>query len=243
VVVVLPDSIRSYLSKFADDDWLAANDLLPPTPPTTPPEQRTAPMSPTLRAKDPFAGATIASLRLKPVTTISSASHCDEAIETMRDKGFDQLPVSSASETTKLVGLVTLGNLLSYISSGRAEPNDPVSKVMFDFTHLNERVTDPKDISLTSPSKKENQSLLSSAAAALNLTDKSKKEKKRKFVEITKDTPLSALSRFFEWNSAAVVTEHQVDGSLKPIAVVTKVDLLSWMVRMKKHNGDAIGAH
>jgi cystathionine beta-synthase len=29
VVVLLPDSIRSYLSKFADDDWLAANDLLP----------------------------------------------------------------------------------------------------------------------------------------------------------------------------------------------------------------------
>jgi cystathionine beta-synthase len=29
IVVVLPDSIRSYLSKFADDDWLAANNFLP----------------------------------------------------------------------------------------------------------------------------------------------------------------------------------------------------------------------
>ncbi|KAG7289846.1 cystathionine beta-synthase [Staphylotrichum longicolle] len=29
IVVVLPDSIRSYLSKFADDDWLIANDFLP----------------------------------------------------------------------------------------------------------------------------------------------------------------------------------------------------------------------
>jgi cystathionine beta-synthase len=84
VVVVLPDSIRSYLSKFVDDDWLAANDLLPPTPPITPPEE---PASPTLRATDPFAGATIASLRLKPVTTISSDQSCADAIETLRDKG------------------------------------------------------------------------------------------------------------------------------------------------------------
>jgi len=37
IVVVLPDSIRSYLSKFADDDWLAANDLLPATPPASTP--------------------------------------------------------------------------------------------------------------------------------------------------------------------------------------------------------------
>jgi cystathionine beta-synthase len=203
-------------------------------------------MSPILRAKDPFAGATIASLRLKPVTTISASSPCDEAIETMQNKGFDQLPVASATHTTKLVGLVTLGNLLSYISSGRAEPNDPVSKVMFDFTHLSETVTDSKDISLIQQGKKENAPIaaLAAATAALGLSDVKKKEKKRKFVEITRDTPLSALSRFFEWNSAAVVTEHQPDGGLKPIAVVTKVDLLSWMVRMKKHsNGDGLRAH
>ncbi|QDS69496.1 hypothetical protein FKW77_006822 [Venturia effusa] len=246
VVVVLPDSIRSYLSKFADDDWLAANDLLPPTPPITPPEP-TVPLSPTLRAKDPFAGATIASLRLKPVTTISASSPCDEAIETMRDKGFDQLPVASATQPARLVGLVTLGNLLSYISSGRAEPRDPVSKVMFNFTQLSETVTDPQDISLVQQAKKDNKpmSALAAATSALGLSNgEKKKEKKRKFVEITRDTPLSALSRFFEWNSAAVVTEKQADGALKAVAVVTKVDLLSWMVRMKKQaNGDGLGAH
>jgi cystathionine beta-synthase len=152
----------------------------------------------------------------------------------MRDKGFDQLPVSSPTETTKLVGLVTLGNLLSYISSGRANPNDPVSKVMFDFTSLSETITDPTDISLVVPKGKDNEPL-SSSLASLSFSESGKKPKRRRFVEITRDTPLSALSRFFEWNSAAVVTERQQDGSLKPIAVVTKVDLLSWMVRMKKH--------
>jgi cystathionine beta-synthase len=228
VVVVLPDSIRSYLSKFADDDWLAANDLLPPTPPITPPK---TPASPTLRAKDPFAGATIASLRLKPVTTISSDQSCADAIETLRDKGFDQLPVSSSRQPTRLVGLVTLGNLLSYISSSRASPEDPVRKVMFDFTHLSEAVTDPTD-----------DSLVSSGEHAQQLSESQKRPKRKDFVEITKDTPLSALSRFFEWNSAAVVTEKQGDGALKPVAVVTKVDLLTWMVRAKKNQG-ANGVH
>jgi len=224
IVVILPDSIRNYLSKFIDDDWLAANDLLPPTPTATPPE----PVSPTTRMKDLFTGDTIASLRLKPVTTISSNQTCAEAIETMRDKGFDQLPVSSDA-SHKLVGLVTLGNLLSYISSGRAEPNDPVSKVMFDFTHLHEIVTDPTDISLVAPKGKENFQNSSMSS------DSMKTSQRKKFVEITKDTPLSALSRFFEWNSAAIVTERENDGTFKPIAVVTKVDLLTYMVVKKKH--------
>ena len=91
VVVILPDSIRSYLSKFADDDWLAANDLLPPTPPST------SPPSPILDSshtkKDPYHGATLRALRLKPVTTVLADSPCSEAVETMREKGFDQLPV------------------------------------------------------------------------------------------------------------------------------------------------------
>ncbi|KAL2123457.1 hypothetical protein VTJ04DRAFT_3912 [Mycothermus thermophilus] len=213
VVVVLPDSIRSYLSKFADDDWLAANGLLPndvPDRPKTPVAQ--AP-------DDPYGGATVRALRLKPVTTVLTTSSCAEAIETMRDKGFDQLPVLTPSGG-RLAGLVTLGNLLSYISRGRASPSSPVKDVMFDFSRIDEVVTDPRELAELDPSK-------------------AKGAKKRKFVEITMDTPLAALSKFLEWNSAAVVTEKVAaseDGTGKtgkPVAVVTKVDLLTWMVRKK----------
>ncbi|GAB0134301.1 hypothetical protein EsDP_00002679 [Epichloe bromicola] len=205
VVVVLPDSIRSYLSKFADDDWLAANGLLAVN------GVEAYSISKSSDSADPYAGATIASLRLKPVTSVVDTAPCSEAIETMRDKGFDQLPVLSAS--SKLVGLVTLGNLLAYISRGRATPQSPVKDVMFNFGRLDEIVTDPRR----------------SAAAGQPASTK------RSFVEITLDTPLSTLSKFFEWNSAAVVTERSADkNSLsKPIAVVTKVDLLSWMVNKK----------
>ncbi|KAF4636315.1 hypothetical protein G7Y89_g1783 [Cudoniella acicularis] len=227
IVVILPDSIRSYLSKFADDDWLAANDLLPPTPPTT------SPSSPLLdspsKSKDPYGGATLRSLRLKPVTTVLADSACSEAIETMREKGFDQLPVL-APTGGKLVGLVTLGNLLSWISRGRATGKSPVSEVMFDFSSIPEIATDPRDISKLSKVPK--------TSGLENGNDKGEgkqqKTPKRKFVEITLDTPISALSKFFEWNSAAIVTEKgsiESGGLSKPVAVVTKVDLLSWLVK------------
>ena len=204
VVVVLPDSIRSYLTKFADDDWLAANNLLPA-------HGIEAPTSVEDKKSDPYGGATIAALRLKPVTSISATATCSEAIETMREKAFDQLPVLSASSPSKLVGLVTLGNLLSYISRGRATAESQVKDVMFDFGHIDEIITDPRQ------------------GAALG---QDKKAGKRKFVQITKDTPLAELSKFFEWNSAAVVTDSDGDSSglSKPVAIVTKVDLLTWMV-------------
>lgn len=53
----------------------------------------------------------------------------------------------------------------------------------------------------------------------------------KRFVEITLDTPLKALSRFLEWNSAAVVTERDEAEGMRPVAVVTKVDLLTWLMR------------
>ncbi|KAK7737830.1 cystathionine beta-synthase [Cytospora paraplurivora] len=208
IVVVLPDSIRSYLSKFADDDWLAANDLLPSVNGA---EVEAAAEAKT--ASDPYAGASIKSLRLKPVTSVLRTQQCADAIETMREKGFDQLPVLSPTGG-KLVGLVTLGNLLSYISHGRATATSPVSDVMFDFSKIDEVVTDPRDI-------------LKAEEGA------SKSKGKRHFVEITVDTPLTILSKFLEYNSAAIVTEKRSDGR-KPVAVVTKVDLLTHVLKQSK---------
>lgn len=185
---------------------------------------------------------------------MTSDSPCADAVETMREKGFDQLPVSSP-KGQRLVGLVTLGNLLSYIGSGRASPDSPVSEVMFAFGKLGETVTDPSDVFGMSGAgnvkegekerKKENAhpGLGLEARGQENGNEKKqhKKEqgKSRKFVEITRDTPLSALSRFFEWNSAAVVTERVGEsGQLKAVAVVTKVDLLSWLVRQGKSHAN-----
>jgi cystathionine beta-synthase len=134
----------------------------------------------------------------------------------MRDKGFDQLPVLTP-DGKKLAGLVTLGNILSWISRGRAAGKNPVSEVMFDFSKLPEVVTDPRDI-----------------GAICSRENGESRNKSRRFIEITLDTPLSVLNRFFEWNSAAVVTERDNQGIVKPVAVATKVDLLTWLLHQNK---------
>lgn len=131
----------------------------------------------------------------------------------MRDKGFDQLPVLAPSGR-RLVGLVTLGNVLSRLTHGRATGKTPVSEVMFDFSKIPEVVTDAR-------------SLGRSNGAGV----------RRQFMEITMETPLNVLNRFFEWNSAAIVTEKDQSGALKPLAIVTKVDLLTWMLHHGKANG------
>ncbi|KAE8348068.1 tryptophan synthase beta subunit-like PLP-dependent enzyme [Aspergillus coremiiformis] len=217
IVVIFPDSIRSYLTKFADDDWLAANGLLASH------SSEAADLPPTLQPREQrhtFAGSKVKSLRLKPITTVRSNILCETAIEMMRDRGFDQLPVLAPSGK-KLVGLVTLGNVLSRLTHGRATGKSPVSDVMFNFSKISEVVTDPRDIGL--------------ASSKPNPAGSSERRiKDRKFVEITMDTPLGVLNRFFEWNSAAVVTERDQHGAMKPVAVATKVDLLTWML----HNSD-----
>jgi len=241
VVVILPDSIRSYLSKFVDDDWLAANDLLPPSPPLTAPaspkmeandktgqEKKVVPSDGATPApaakteskkpsKDEYTKATIRDLRLKPIQTVTSSQTVDEAIELMRDKGYDQIPVTS-SNTRRLVGLVTLGNCLSYLSTGRIAITDPIEKVMFNFSKMDD----------VRPLEKHP-----------NLTEG--EESKREYVEITMETSLRALERFLTWNAAAIVTERsKEDDALKALAVVTKVDLLVWLVRQgRSQNGNA----
>lgn len=224
VVVILPDSIRSYLSKFVDDDWLAANDLLPPseplTAPPTPPspaaepavtendgKPEALPALTTTETKDEHKNAKIRDLRLKPIQTIAVNQTVDDAVELMRDKGYDQIPVTAASGK-RLVGMVTLGNCLSYLSSGRVTINSPIEDVMFSFSKIDEVKPIEKH-----PGGAEGE------------------ESKREFVEITVDTPLTYLERFFVWNAAAIVTERSSDNTLKAVAVATKVDLLLWLVR------------
>lgn len=150
----------------------------------------------------------------------------------MRDKGFDQLPVL-APKSSKLVGLVTLGNLLSWISQGRASASSHVSAVMFSFTKITEVVTDPRDFAPLSPVTGKG-GMMTNGEADSHGAAGTGEGKRKQFVEITLDTPLKALSRFFEWNSAAVVTDKGDDGVMKPVAVVTKVDLLTWLVKQGK---------
>ncbi|KAG9320760.1 hypothetical protein KVV02_005289 [Mortierella alpina] len=174
-VVLLPDSVRNYMTKFLNDDWMKTNGF---TDQAMVQEQESKKLQ--------WGGAKVADLHLKAAVTVTSASSCREAILLMERNGFDQLPVVSAT-SGRLVGLVTLGNLLSRIASGRVQIDGHVKDVMFKFQKVGAR-----------------------------------------FTEITDETPLEDLTTFFEKNSAGVVTEH---GGFKVKAVITKVDLVSYLVK------------
>ncbi|CAO3569399.1 unnamed protein product [Mortierella alpina] len=174
-VVLLPDSVRNYMTKFLNDDWMKTNGF---TDQAMVQEQESKKLQ--------WGGAKVADLHLKAAVTVTSTSPCREAILLMERNGFDQLPVVSAT-SGRLVGLVTLGNLLSRIASGRVQIDSHVQEVMFKFQKVGAH-----------------------------------------FTEITDETPLEELTTFFEKNSAGVVTEH---GGFKVKAVITKVDLVSYLVK------------
>ncbi|KAI8338023.1 cystathionine beta-synthase [Chlamydoabsidia padenii] len=181
-VVILPDSVRNYMTKFLNDDWMRSKGFT---------DEKFEAQSFEKKAEAEYGGATVRNLGLAQAVSVDGETTCREAIETMEQNGFDQLPVT-AGPHHRLRGLVTLGNILSRMASGKAKPSTPVSQVMFKFVNGTKH-----------------------------------------FEEITVDTPLDKLTRFFETNSSALVTE-KADDALKVKHVVTKVDLLSYLVKHDK---------
>lgn len=203
-VVLLPDSVRNYMSKFLNDDWMSRSGFMEDSA-VKKTKKVTEEKSPKKReAEEPlfnFGTFTIKDLKLPTAITVESTSPCAKAVEIMEENHFDQLPIilkdSKSSSHARAVGLVTLGNILSKVAHGRAKLEDPVSKIMFRF------------------------------------------DKTKHFMEITVDMPLKDLSKFFDSNSSAVVTEREGDKMIVK-HVVTKIDLVAFMVKRmaKEANGD-----
>ncbi|KAI8826065.1 tryptophan synthase beta subunit-like PLP-dependent enzyme [Fimicolochytrium jonesii] len=188
-VVLLADSIRNYMTKHLNDDWMREHGYIDSN--TVKKEQERV---------SQWAGATIKDLKLPTAVTVPETTTCREAVSIMHSNGFDQLPVTSspsADQQPHLAGLITLGNVLAKVASNRVTLDDPVEKAMFHFQNT------------------------------------------KKFTEVTVDTPLESLSKFFEKHSSAVVTERAdglPNGGVGQVVkhVVTKVDLLGYLLQSAK---------
>lgn len=115
VVVLLPDSVRNYMSKFLNDNWMAEGGFAD--------EQEEE-----LR-KEWWGNHTVADLKLKVPYTIGPKVTCSEAVKILTQEGFDQLPV--VDEGGNILGVVSTGNLQSKIISKRVQPDDPVSQAVY----------------------------------------------------------------------------------------------------------------
>ncbi|XP_027442874.1 cystathionine beta-synthase isoform X1 [Zalophus californianus] len=125
-VVILPDSVRNYMSKFLSDKWMLQKGFLKEEDFTV-----TKPWWWHLRVQE---------LSLSAPLTVLPTVTCEHTIEILREKGFDQVPV--VDESGVILGMVTLGNMLSSLLAGKLQPSDQVQKVLYkQFKQI--RLTDP----------------------------------------------------------------------------------------------------
>ncbi|CAI5758831.1 unnamed protein product [Candida verbasci] len=124
VVVVFPDSIRSYLSKFADDEWMISNGF------------EVEDNSQTNGADDILANKTVADLvaNKSPVVTVELQDTVNKTFNLLKDNGFDQLPVLNKSG--QLIGLITLSKILKTLSTRKIQMTNSISSIIIDFRKL-----------------------------------------------------------------------------------------------------------
>jgi cystathionine beta-synthase len=109
IVVLLPDSIRNYLSKFVDDRWMRQQGFL----------------------KADWEVGTIAdvvrALGKRKVLTVNVDDAVSVATALFKEHGISQLPVLDQG---KLAGIITESDLLHALVSGRVTPETIVAEVM-----------------------------------------------------------------------------------------------------------------
>uniref|UniRef100_W5LZ39 Cystathionine beta-synthase n=1 Tax=Lepisosteus oculatus TaxID=7918 RepID=W5LZ39_LEPOC len=125
-VVILPDSIRNYMSKFLSDKWMFQKGFL---------------TEDSMVTKPWWWNMKIQELNLSAPLTVLPTVTCQKTIEILKEKGFDQAPV--VNESGLILGMVTLGNMLSSVLAGKVQLFDPVNKVLykqFKQIHLNDNL-------------------------------------------------------------------------------------------------------
>ncbi|XP_062982645.1 cystathionine beta-synthase-like protein isoform X2 [Elgaria multicarinata webbii] len=114
-VVILPDSVRNYMSKFLSDKWMSLKGFM-----TEEDDIIHRPWWWHLKVQELCLSA--------PLTVLPSVT-CEKTIDILREKGFDQVPV--VDESGVILGMVTLGNMLSSVLAGKVQPSDQVNKVIY----------------------------------------------------------------------------------------------------------------
>ncbi|CAM4410260.1 unnamed protein product [Lepidochelys olivacea] len=114
-VVILPDSVRNYMSKFLNDKWMTQKGFMKEED--------------DIINKPWWWHLKVQELSLSAPLTVLPGVTCEKTIEILREKGFDQAPV--VDECGVILGMVTLGNMLSSLLAGKVQPSDHVGKVIY----------------------------------------------------------------------------------------------------------------
>ena len=108
-VVILPDSVRNYMTKFVDDRWMRESGFDDTSWETG------------------SIGEVLRRLPRREVLVAQTAEPVRDAVARMKDNGISQLPVL---ENDKVVGIVTESDVLGRMLEGTASMDNTVAEVM-----------------------------------------------------------------------------------------------------------------
>ncbi|QSQ17290.1 pyridoxal-phosphate dependent enzyme [Myxococcus landrumensis] len=108
IVVVLPDSGSSYISKFHSDEWMRDNGFME--------DKGTGTVRDIIGAKQ------------RDVKTARKGDRVDQVVETMRGHGISQMPV--VSEDGRAVGMVHEYDLLNALVAGKVKFADAIDSIV-----------------------------------------------------------------------------------------------------------------
>ena len=109
-VIILPDSIRNYMTKFLSDEWMFSNGLLSHS-----------------SEYDRWHDDTVADLGSCTPCTISQNAAVSKAVQIMAENSCDVLPVMT--ENGIIHGVLTLEKIQNFLSRGLLDEADTVDKV------------------------------------------------------------------------------------------------------------------
>jgi cystathionine beta-synthase len=115
-VVVLPDSIRNYMTKHLNDEWMEGHGFIEPID------------DPTV-SREWWFNQPVSSMPQQFPMTLAPSVTCGDAVEILQREGFDQMPV--VDESGAVIGMVTEGNLLSLMTRRKVKGSDPCENALY----------------------------------------------------------------------------------------------------------------
>lgn len=134
VVVVLPDSIRNYMTKFINNDWMYENGFI------TEEECIKLNTSSLVSNKDWGQESTVKDLQLHDAVFLSSEMTVREAIDEMQKQAFDQFPVKNSEGN--VIGCLTSTHLTTRLIKKKTTLDEKIEKnVIKEYRNVSSGIT------------------------------------------------------------------------------------------------------
>ncbi|XP_014212404.1 cystathionine beta-synthase [Copidosoma floridanum] len=114
VVIILPDGIRNYMTKFVSDMWMESRNFLEPPMPD--------------KSNEWWWNLRVSEIPFSKPVCLPIDSTCGDAVALLKTKHFHQMPVIDNENNVK--GFVTLDKLLACMISGEVKKSDLAVKTI-----------------------------------------------------------------------------------------------------------------